>query len=380
MKKKGYVKKILFVVDSLNIGGVQRLCVDECYELLDRKIPHLIVCLQKYKSNQIDIISIDYNFSKSKELNIIYVGNSRIVQVVNLAKILHNLRPNLVIAHSTRGAVLVRISSMMIISQVRIHLYIHQLLTLSNQKQKMKRILHSLFANSIYVSSLQFKLDWDNYVDRVLIFKFLFKKKIHFNRMGVYLTRLRDTPKIELLDCRNNYGHLIFMSRITSWKGFNTFKELSDSGENLNYHSLVISVANSRKEIFEPQEYISETRHFMTNTGIANIGVGDNAVHIYPSHYGENTKYPQSVGMNVLECLALGIPSIISEEGFESWPEFKNFDLISTCTWKSSKEFENILTKFENISEAQRKISISSIKNSISIVKHVDNLIGNLPE
>jgi hypothetical protein len=84
--------------------------------------------------------------------------------------------------------------------------------------------------------------------------------------------------------------------------------------------------------------------------------------------------------MNVLECLALGIPSIISEEGFESWPEFKNFDLISTCTWKSSQEFENILAKFENISETQRKFSISSIENSISIVKHVDNLIGNLPE
>ena len=37
--------RIVFIVYSIRIGGVERLCFDECYELMDRKIEHEIVCL-----------------------------------------------------------------------------------------------------------------------------------------------------------------------------------------------------------------------------------------------------------------------------------------------------------------------------------------------
>lgn len=92
-----------------------------------------------------------------------------------------------------------------------------------------------------------------------------------------------------------------------------------------------------------------------------------------PTNYGQKVKYPQNVGLNVLECLALGIPSIISVEGFETWPEFRGSEMIYTTNWtieESSKLVKEVL-----LSPAPRSLlSNETLRGLVGIDQHLMRL------
>lgn len=75
-----------------------------------------------------------------------------------------------------------------------------------------------------------------------------------------------------------------------------------------------------------------------------------------------------SISFNVLECAYLGIPSIISYERFESWPEFRESILFQTTTWEKSDVLGIIAelrsrSRGEFIAEAKRLHEVMSIRD-----------------
>ena len=75
-----------------------------------------------------------------------------------------------------------------------------------------------------------------------------------------------------------------------------------------------------------------------------------------------------SIGINVLECIALGIPSIISYDNFDGWPELRTTVLCVTTDWQRS----DLTSKIDRLSamkistlraESERLISVVSIEN-----------------
>jgi hypothetical protein len=369
--------KYVFLIDAIRIGGAERLCFDESYELLGRKIENEIVCLSGTKIIDGSILEVDKNFDYLKLVQLSFAGESRFRQLVHLVRILIHNRKNEVriISHSTRGAVLARIAAKIMFKRIHITLFIHQLISLSKPTQALKRIFHSLFANRISTSSAQFKTDWLQYIESNLVLSILYKKQIDFNRMGVFLPRLHKTEKMDLELCSNDVAHLIFMSRITNWKGFPVFQEICNKIVDNDIHSLALTTENSRTHIFKAADFVSENSHYIKNSGVANYHFNCNAVHIYPTDYGPKVKYPQSIGMNVLECLGLGIGNLISNENFETWPELRNHPLVRVVDWGNQnhvlKELREILQmKTENKLEYSFQLS-----EVISIRSHIDRVM-----
>ena len=233
--------KYVFLIDAIRIGGAERLCFDESYELISRKIENEIVCLSGRKIIDCSILEVDKNFYYLRFVKLSFAGKSRFRQLIHLARIMIDNRKNEVriISHSTRGVVLARIAAKIMFKRIHITLFIHQLISLSKPSQALKRILHSLFADRISTSSAQFKTDWLQYTESNLVLSAFYKKQIDFNRMGVFLPRLHKTEKIDLELCSNDFAHLIFMSRITSWKGFPVFQEICNKivDDNITFFS-----------------------------------------------------------------------------------------------------------------------------------------------
>jgi hypothetical protein len=248
-------------------------------------------------------------------------------------------------------------------------------MTLSDAKQKMKRFVYSLFANEIAFSSNQFLLDWNVELDRSKFHWVFYKKKMQFDRMGVYLPRLEWGKLNGKEVCESRVPHLIFMSRISTWKGSKDFTEICDRNLNQNLHAIAFVSPSSRKELFDPTEFSSETAHVLYARGLTNTLIDPNSVHIYPSNYGPKVRFPQSIGMNVLEMIACGIPSLISEEGFESWPELRDSLLVQVVNWDSTIEVDKAITSALNLSIEERRKATEKLLKTISIEQHVDRIV-----
>jgi hypothetical protein len=125
---------------------------------------------------------------------------------------------------------------------------------------------------------------------------------------------------------------LIFNSRLIGWKGFESFLNLAEYFGSKFQYVLITGRLGHQSSLLSRFESLPTAKIFYGKS-VSNFLWDVPSIHLYPTNYGAKVKYPQNIGLNVLECLALGIPSIISVEGYETWPEFKNMSLINMSNW-----------------------------------------------
>ncbi len=365
-------KSILILVDNLRIGGIQRLVLDECYSLGEFQIDHQIVSLSPVNLDD-SMMMVDSGYSKSKTIKIQYLEGNKIQQIKALTKCLSK-NHDLVVTHSTTGAALIWFARAIMFKRIKIYLYIHQLISLSSRIQANKRLFYSIFADSTFVSSNQFKLELDDYINRTY-WRVIIKKEIIFDRMGVFIPRLKDTEKNVM--CSGNSPHLVFASRLTAWKGYKNYLKICEMYENA-FHQAIITNNNFESNYNESSEKLSNNIHMYHGKGPACFKYSDNSIHIYPTDYGDSVKFPQSIGMNVLEFIALGVPSIISHEGFESWPEIKGNPIVQVCNWDNETEIKKIVQFILNMSTEDKIKSSAKLHEIISINSHINNLMRSI--
>ncbi len=147
-------------------------------------------------------------------------------------------------------------------------------------------------------------------------------------------------------------------------------------------HTLAMTASNYRKDILNPDEFNTENSHVVFNSSVTSLQLNLGSVHLYPSDYGPNIKYPQSIGMNVLEMISQGIPSLISKEGFESWPELKESLLVKVVDWKNSDEVLRLVEASRRLSMQVRNSEFEKLSEVISIENHcrrLANLVQAFP-
>ena len=367
-------KSVLIVVDNLRVGGIQRLAIDECYALNKRGIKHLLVSLTAFEENN-SIVKVDEEFAEISQLNLKYLGKGKLRQLNELTKFVKQ-DFNLIVTHSATAALLLRFAVTLNMKKMNIILYIHQLISLSSSKQALKRFFYFTFANKLFVSSNQFKLEIETYL-KDNWWGALFRKKIYFDRMGIYLDRVDN--QLKEIVCQEAIPHLIFSSRMTEWKGFQVFLNLASKFNSIN-HKIVFEISKAKNRQTEIQDLDKDDNHAFYSKSPVSFKYPSKSLHIYPTNYGDSIKYPQSIGMNVLEFLALGVPSLISKEGFESWPELEKSALIETCNWLNSIEVDDKLNKLLNIDETSARDESLKLRESISIERHVTNLVSQMIE
>ena len=365
-------KSVLIVVDNLRVGGIQRLAIDECYSLNKRGVKHLLVSLNAFEENN-SIVKVDEEFAEISQLNIQYLGKGKLRQLNELTKFVKQ-DFNLIVTHSATAALLLRFAAILKMKRVSIILYIHQLISLSSKKQALKRFFYFTFADKLFVSSNQFKLEIETYLKNNW-WGTLFRKKIYFDRMGIYLDRIDNQFKAVV--CQEAVPHLIFSSRMTAWKGFQVFLNLASEFNSIN-HKVVFEISKVKNKQNEIQDLEKHDNHAFYSKSPASFKYPSKSLHIYPTNYGDSVKYPQSIGMNVLEFLALGVPSLISIEGFQSWPELEKSVLIETCNWFNPLEVDKKANKLLNVDEASARDESLKLRESISIERHVTNLVTQM--
>ena len=193
--------------------------------------------------------------------------------------------------------------------------------------------------------------------------------------MGIYLDRVDNQFKAVV--CQGDIPHLIFSSRMTVWKGFQVFLDLANKFNSIN-HKVVFEISKVENRQNEIQNLDKDGNHAFYSKSPVSFRYPSKSLHIYPTNYGDSVKYPQSIGMNVLEFLALGVPSLISIEGFQSWPELEKNVLIETCNWFNSIEVDNKLNKLLNVDVISARDESLKLRESISIERHVTNLVTQM--
>jgi glycosyltransferase involved in cell wall biosynthesis len=194
--------------------------------------------------------------------------------------------------------------------------------------------------------------------------------------MGVYLPRLSSSDFEKKQLCKTDVPHLIFLSRVTSWKGFEKFKSLTVQYSSPNIHTLAMTASNYRKDIFDPDEFNTDQSHVIFNSSVTSLQLNVGSVHLYPSDYGPNIKHPQSIGMNVLEMISQGIPSLISKEGFESWPELQETELVKVVDWNNTEEVLSTIESSRKLSSQRRREEFEKLSEAISIENHCRRLVN----
>jgi len=63
---------VLIILDNINVGGIQRLALDEAYALSDRNVAVAILVLSPDSEND-SFIKQEYEFLKNYEFNILFV-------------------------------------------------------------------------------------------------------------------------------------------------------------------------------------------------------------------------------------------------------------------------------------------------------------------
>jgi hypothetical protein len=164
---------------------------------------------------------------------------------------------------------------------------------------------------------------------------------------------------------------------MTEWKGFQVFLNLS-SKLNARNHKIIFEIAKMKNKQNDIHDLNKDDNHIFYSKSPVSFKYPLRSLHIYPTSYGDLIQYPQSIGMNVLELLALGVPSLISIEGFESWPELQKSVLIETCDWSNPIEVDNKMNKLFNVDQATARDESTKIRDSISIERHVANLVSQM--
>lgn len=368
---------ILIVIDNLKIGGIQRLALDECYYLKDKQVPFKLIVLDNPPKSENSMIEVDGDYFSKNGFDIKFLGEKNFVQILLLYKLIKSLNKNLtVVAHTVAGSLKLRIIGLLLMRRVRILLWIHQFIFLSDRAQANKRIWYSLSASKLLFGAKQFQVEWENYVNNKPFLKRVYKKVTHFSRIGIYLDRVlwNKHPSYKTVDSESN--HILYASRITDWKGINSFIKIQEFMKDYSYTSMILTSEDSfsKLESILPTNSKTEIVFNKCPSYFRNV---NNLVHLYPTNYGKSLIHNQSIGLNVLEFIALGIPSVISTDSFQTFPELQDSELLLTHDWHDLNDIMLSIDKLLTIPINVRSKIAVSLQNVISIESHMKTILND---
>lgn len=371
------INQLVIVADNLKIGGIQRIVLDQGYQFKRIGVEPKIIILSKPIPGD-HMLNVDREFQKNCKLDIIFLKQNKLSQLFFFCKLFSaRSSPKKIICHSATGAFLVKLSSVLMVRRSMVILFIHQLLSFSDKKQQNKRLFYSLFSNIILFSSKQFLLDWNRVTQYRKHLVFLNTRPRAFLRMGVYLPRLKSDNNQHTLIDFSDKPSLIFLSRASKWKGLERFIEICNDKESETLNYLLFSTGTEQNSLLarfkNPKSALT-----VSELGITSIALHKNSIHIYPTSYGTDVIFPQSIGMNVLEMISFGIVSLITHEDFSTWPEFLNSPLVRIVDWDNLSSVILEIKSSLILDPAKRFEEVERLLDVISIEEHCNSLIQYL--
>ena len=366
---------VVVALDNLRVGGIQRIALDECYSLIDNEIDFRLLCFSKVEEFD-SMLFVDSEYAKSAQVAPFVISGSVFAKIVQTSKFLRKIDKEVkVVVHSPSLAVVFFLARILSGKRFPILLWIHQVLSLSSFHQSLKRVIYSNAADCVFFTTKQFELEWNLVVANNIFLKFFQPKKRVFSRIGIYHKRVLSTDWKDATLCSSKVEHRIFASRITSWKGVSKFLDLIQHREDSQIHFIFMTTDSYKTSKFF--ENLNDQKvHVLTSRAPAHLRNAPAPVHLYPSDYGPKVTHPMSIGLNVLEFLVLGVPSLISKEDFLTFPELRNCELIKTSDWNDLEEIEQDIIVLNSNRESGQSWLTEENLTLISNKEHIDEILS----
>ena len=361
--------KVLILVETLRIGGIERNALDQAYQLSDRNEPGIILVFNKldtYKSA--NFISAEKKLILEKKLDIRFCELGLIRQIRVIRKIIKTEDVDLIIDYTLSGNIKVRAASALTRKKVVLHCVVQQLASLSAPIQRYKRMAYAQFANKLFMNSVNYGTDWSYYINKNLITKFLFKKNFEIIRNGVYLPRL-NVKSGDLSVGTPEVARFVFLGRLKLWKGINKFKNI-DSAFGGRVEFLVIASDKDDGVVERLSDLFGARIKFIFGKTLADFTPLPGDINIYPVDYGPNAPAIEAVSTNCLEMALLGIPSIVTIGGTNNWPEIRTVGLVQEVDWEKTSSILDGVARCRKLSIPDS--NFKNISNKIDIESNLN--------
>lgn len=357
------MNSILITLDNLNIGGIQRIALDQLYCFSEMNVKSVMVCIEPRETKS-QITDVDEQFYSQTTHKVCFLPRTLFRKIRDLFYIVVNNNITLAICYSPKSVALLRIIRICKRQNFKIHLIVGQTPTLSSKSQNFKRAIYLRLADKIFTTTPEFKEEFNLLRRNSWFYKIIFRADIQSAFIGLYLPRIEaanlNAKSIGLMHERP----LLFYGRIIGWKGFSTFQEvLGLLGE--KSYAVVMTSQEYAVELNRLSFIEGNFRKTVFSKSVVSINWPNSAIHLYPTNYGAKTSFPMSVSNNVLECMVLGIPSIVSAGSLESIGQLQDSILVKVTTWEKDDVIQIIkelmsYTREEFLEEAKR------VKDSLS--------------
>ena len=361
------MKEAVIFVDNLRIGGYQRLSLDQAYGLSDLGYSVTLIVLND-KSNW-DLYRIERELIDLKNIAVNYLPNSRRSLIKHFSlKNEYLTNGVLILSHSLAATFSLRVSRLLTRKRYTINTTIHQLPRLSHFAQRAKRFLYSQFSDELFCFSNAVENAWAEQFDLIpAVFISNFTKKIHTLRNGIYLPRL---PVASGESSSLRRPRIIFLGRLAFWKGLGKLNDLAANKLLANFDFLFMVPDNSNDELIEIVKKLKTRATVMTGKSIADYQPSPGDVHVYPADYGDRVTEIESISLNCLEMASIGIPSLITAGGLNTWPEFSNTSMFVEVDWNNTAlvvdQILNASHRRTNPKDSERLRNLISINRQLT--------------
>lgn len=366
----------LICVDNLRIGGFQRLALDEAYALSDRGFIVSIFVLEESNSTTAGIktfFEIESGLISSKNIDINFSAHHWLRLLLDLRHTINSIpKSPLIISHSLRCTVMLKIFKLFYQKrQLTINTKVHQLPSLTDPKQRLKRLIYSQFTDYLFGFSEAVRVAWTTQFGNQFRLLLRFTKRLDLLRNGIYLDRLPVRDKLNLTSISR--PRIIFLGRLTFWKGLSIFETISLLGELKDYDFLFIIPSYVDSDFLKLKAVLGDRLQIVEGKSINQLQFYEGDVHLYPALYGGNSKIIESVSLNCLEMACLGIPSLITVGGQITWREPIFNKVFLEVDWDS---IDQVVSEIRRASKLKiQNEDLDLIRRKIDINSELDRLI-----
>jgi glycosyltransferase involved in cell wall biosynthesis len=361
------MSSILIICDDFRIGGIQRIVLDQAYKLNEIGINAKILVLgEKPLLGTPSFMYTEQELISKLGVRIEFLPGHKLRQAAKLKRILSEQKINLAICYSLRATVLIFFCRLFNLQKTKSVTTIEQLLSMSAPVQRIRRIIYSQFSDILFSYSAAVMNDW-NYrrSHNPFIWLISCRRRITLCRNGVYLPRLQLNSQLFSEKARP-LERFVFVNRLTAWKGLPTLLQLMDNPNFQHVNLLLVTPTDPNQHLSALNEASRSRIHSEVGKSISQVDFFPGDLHIYPANYGSQNRFVEGISINVLEMACLGIRSLISKNGADTWPELVEIGMVRDADWTNIDEVEELIDSnsesapIEAIREARRLIDVQA--------------------
>ena len=329
---------VLILVDNLRVGGIQRQVLDQMYLMSDLKIKSTLLVFDRVSTFKYsNFFKIESQLIEDKNLKIVFSTSLLRDQIAIIKSLIMRDEITLILDYTLSGSLKARIAQLFSAQKIPVHCIVQQLASLSDSKQRYKRMFMAQFSTHLFTNSVNYKKDWMKYINRNLLTKIFLAKKLSIIRNGIYLPRLNNSKSINKSSALDEKIRVrfVFLGRLRAWKGLDNLSKIDQILENKSSF-LIITPEVEPQTVQLLEKKFGSRIEFMFGKTPTDYNPMRGDIHIYAVDYGDKFEIIESVSTNCLEMAYIGVPSLITKSGGDNWPELKASSLVFEVDWSNS--------------------------------------------